>query len=165
MFMSEKHGLRTFLVYLLQTEVESLVHLQRKATQVNAWDRLILANSEKLELIHKSSEKTKADQGRMEQELDFIAGQQRELEEILKPLEEETDKQLGTVDLSGASDPLTTIGQRTAIYRSAVELDAQLKSMSDDLKRVIDQINARTDVDGPAGGDADITSGLSQKFQ
>jgi nuclear pore complex protein Nup62 len=67
---------------------------------------------------------------RLEHELDFVASQQSELEEILRPLEE---------PLAGAPPP---DAERERIYSLAETLDAQLQRMSDDLREVIDHINS-----------------------
>ena len=67
---------------------------------------------------------------RLEHELDFVQSQQSELEEILRPLEE---------PLAGAPPP---DAERERIYSLAETLDAQLQRMSDDLREVIEHINA-----------------------
>ena len=58
-----------------------------QATQVNAWDQLLIRNGEKIISLHESVSAVRLDQQRLEHELDFVAAQQSELEEILKPLE------------------------------------------------------------------------------
>ncbi|CAG0922693.1 unnamed protein product [Notodromas monacha] len=118
-----------------------------QATQLNAWDRLLQANAEKVDLVINSSKKIKADQDRMEQELDFISSQHRELEEALKPLEEEADKEFKKISEISINDPLTADGQRAAIFRKTVEVDSQLRTISSELKTVIEKINARADAD------------------
>ncbi|KAJ8299031.1 hypothetical protein KUTeg_023091 [Tegillarca granosa] len=49
----------------------------QQATQVNAWDRLLVENGEK----------------KLDHELDFIKSQQKELEELLVPLEKSVEQQ------------------------------------------------------------------------
>ena len=58
-----------------------------QATQVNAWDQLLIKNGEKIISLHENVAAVRLDQQRLEHELDFVAAQQSELEEILKPLE------------------------------------------------------------------------------
>lgn len=58
-----------------------------QATQVNAWDRLLLDNGEKIGLLSELVDRVKLDQQRLDHELDFIAAQQGELQELLEPLE------------------------------------------------------------------------------
>ena len=65
----------------------------------------------------------------MEHELDFIKGQQSELEDALRPLE---------ASLAGAPPP---DAERERTYAMAESLDAQLQRMSDDLREVIEHLN------------------------
>ena len=58
-----------------------------QATQVNAWDQLLIKNGDKIISLNENVATVRLDQQRLEHELDFVAGQQSELEEILKPLE------------------------------------------------------------------------------
>ena len=58
-----------------------------QATQVNAWDQLLIKNGDKIITLNEKVDTVRLDQQRLEHELDFVAGQQSELEEILKPLE------------------------------------------------------------------------------
>uniref|UniRef100_A0AAA9RWW7 Nucleoporin 62 C-terminal like n=2 Tax=Bos TaxID=9903 RepID=A0AAA9RWW7_BOVIN len=62
-----------------------------QATLVNAWDYTLMENGEK------RSEKVKLHQKRLEQELDFILSQQRELEDLFIPLEESLKDHSGSV--------------------------------------------------------------------
>ena len=43
---------------------------------MNAWDRLLIDNGEKICELHNEVEKVKADQQRLDHELDFILSQQ-----------------------------------------------------------------------------------------
>uniref|UniRef100_A0A8C8Y2R0 Nuclear pore glycoprotein p62 n=1 Tax=Panthera leo TaxID=9689 RepID=A0A8C8Y2R0_PANLE len=70
-----------------------------QATQVNAWDRTLIENGEKITTLHGEVEKVKLDQKRLEQELDFILSQQKELEDLLTPLEEFVKDQSGAAYL------------------------------------------------------------------
>ena len=58
-----------------------------QATQVNAWDQLLIKNGEKIVSLHENVAAVRLDQQRLDHELDFVSAQQSELEEILKPLE------------------------------------------------------------------------------
>lgn len=62
-----------------------------QATQVNAWDRLLVSNGEKITSLNESVERVKLEQQRLDHELDFIVAQQRELEELLTPLEKSVE--------------------------------------------------------------------------
>nr|3T97_A Chain A, Nuclear pore glycoprotein p62 [Rattus norvegicus]3T97_C Chain C, Nuclear pore glycoprotein p62 [Rattus norvegicus] len=63
----------------------------------NAWDRTLIENGEKITSLHREVEKVKLDQKRLDQELDFILSQQKELEDLLSPLEESVKEQSGTI--------------------------------------------------------------------
>ncbi|XP_077139487.1 nuclear pore glycoprotein p62-like isoform X2 [Ranitomeya variabilis] len=114
-----------------------------QATQVNAWDRTLIRNGEKSTTLHQEMEKVKLDQKRLDQELDFILSQQKELEDLLTPLEESVKEQSGTIYLQHADK------EREKTYKLAENIDAQLKRMAQDLKDVIDHLNTKA---GP--GDA-----------
>jgi nuclear pore complex protein Nup62 len=101
-----------------------------QATQVNAWDSILLKNGEKIVELNQAVEKVKADQSSMEQELEFISAQHAELEESIVPLEQELSKMPQQIDV-----------ERSQTYMMAETLDSQLKQMSEDLKEVIEHLN------------------------
>ena len=137
--------------WTLELEEQEKVFLNQ-ATQVNAWDRLLMSNGEKIVKLHESVEKVKLDQQvnkimftifkyflfemkyslqRLEHELDFVKSQQLELDEILRPLEE---------SLSDSAPPPDA--ERERIYSLAENLDAQLQRMGDDLREIIEHLNS-----------------------
>uniref|UniRef100_A0A8C6PXM9 Nuclear pore glycoprotein p62 n=1 Tax=Nothobranchius furzeri TaxID=105023 RepID=A0A8C6PXM9_NOTFU len=116
-------------------------HFLQQATQVNAWDRMLVENGEKITSLHKELEKVKLDQRRLNQELDFILSQQKELEDLLCPLEESVKEQSGTIYMQNADE------ERERTYKLAENVDAQLKRMSQDLKEIIEHLNTSS---GPA---------------
>lgn len=108
---------------------------------MNAWDRMLVENGEKITALHKEMEKVKLDQRRLNQELDFILSQQKELEDLLCPLEESVKEQTGTIYMQNADE------ERERTYKLAENVDAQLKRMSQDLKEIIEHLNTSS---GPA---------------
>lgn len=124
-------------------------HFLQQATQVNAWDRMLIENGEKITALHREVEKVKLDQKRLDQELDFILSQQKELEDLLSPLEEAAKEQGGSVYLQHADE------EREKTYKLAENIDAQLKRMAQDLKDIIEHLNT-------AGGPADTSDPLQQ---
>lgn len=124
-------------------------HFLQQATQVNAWDRMLVENGEKITSLHKEMEKVKLDQRRLNQELDFILSQQKELEDLLCPLEESVKEQSGTIYMQNADE------ERERTYKLAENVDAQLKRMSQDLKEIIEHLNT-------SSGPADTTDPLQQ---
>uniref|UniRef100_A0A3P9LIC5 Nuclear pore glycoprotein p62 n=1 Tax=Oryzias latipes TaxID=8090 RepID=A0A3P9LIC5_ORYLA len=124
-------------------------HFLQQATQVNAWDRMLVENGEKITSLHKEMEKVKLDQRRLNQELDFILSQQKELEDLLCPLEETVKEQSGTIYMQNADE------ERERTYKLAENVDAQLKRMSQDLKEIIEHLNT-------SSGPADTSDPLQQ---
>uniref|UniRef100_A0A4W5LNE2 Nuclear pore glycoprotein p62 n=1 Tax=Hucho hucho TaxID=62062 RepID=A0A4W5LNE2_9TELE len=124
-------------------------HFLQQATQVNAWDRTLVENGEKITSLHREMEKVKLDQRRLDQELDFILSQQKELEDLLSPLEESVKEQSGTIYMQNADE------ERERTYKLAENVDAQLKRMSQDLKEIIEHLNT-------SSGPADNTDPLQQ---
>ncbi|XP_038157147.1 nucleoporin 62 like [Cyprinodon tularosa] len=124
-------------------------HFLQQATQVNAWDRMLVENGEKITSLHKELEKVKLDQRRLNQELDFILSQQKELEDVLSPLEESVKEQSGTIYMQNADE------ERERTYKLAENVDAQLKRMSHDLKEIIEHLNT-------SSGPADTSDPLQQ---
>lgn len=124
-----------------------------QATQVNAWDSILLKNGEKIVELNKAVEKVKADQVAMEQELEFISAQQSELEESILPLEQELSKIPQQIDVD-----------RSQTYLMAETLDSQLKQMSEDLKEVIEHLNEANKLADPADPMVQIGKILNAHF-
>uniref|UniRef100_M3XXC5 Nuclear pore glycoprotein p62 n=1 Tax=Mustela putorius furo TaxID=9669 RepID=M3XXC5_MUSPF len=120
-----------------------------QATQVNAWDRTLIENGEKITTLHGEVEKVKLDQQRLEQELDFILSQQKELENLLTPLEEFVKDHSGAPYLQLADE------DHGKTYKLAENIDAQLKRMAQDLKDIVEHLNR-------VGSPADTTDPLQQ---
>lgn len=100
-----------------------------QATQINAWDKILISNNQKILELNDAVQKIKADQSTLEQELEFIATQHRELEESITPLQQE----LMTIPQADV--------ERLQTYSMVENLDNQLKQMSEDLKEIIDNLN------------------------
>ncbi|XP_005188426.1 nuclear pore glycoprotein p62 [Musca domestica] len=100
-----------------------------QATQINAWDKVLISNNQKILDLNDAVQKVKADQQTLEQELEFIATQHKELEESIVPLQKEFLK-IPQVDV-----------ERSQTYLMVENLDTQLKQMSEDLKEIIDNLN------------------------
>uniref|UniRef100_A0A8C8YLQ8 Nucleoporin NSP1-like C-terminal domain-containing protein n=1 Tax=Prolemur simus TaxID=1328070 RepID=A0A8C8YLQ8_PROSS len=105
-------------------------------TKVNDWDCALIENGEKITILHKEVEKVKLDQKRLEVELDFILSQQKELEDLLTPLEESMKDQSRLVYLQHADvEPEKT-------YKLAENIDTQLKGIGQDRKDIIDHLDS-----------------------
>ncbi|EDW02308.1 nuclear pore glycoprotein p62 [Drosophila grimshawi] len=114
--------------WTLEFEEQEKVFTEQ-ATQINAWDKLLIGNNQKIIELNDAVQKVKNDQQVLDQELEFIATQHKELEESLLPLEKEFTN-LPRVDQ-----------ERSQTYLMVENLDTQLKQMSEDLKEVIDNLN------------------------
>nr|KAG5689216.1 hypothetical protein BaRGS_014872 [Batillaria attramentaria] len=117
-----------------------------QATQVNAWDRLVIENGEKIVQLNSDLERVKLDQQKLDHELDFVHSQQRELNDLLKPLEEALEA-MPAISYQQHADL-----EREHTYQLAESLDAQLKRMGQDLKEIIERLNSsntKPDPDDP----------------
>jgi len=101
-----------------------------QAVQINNWDNLLNSNSEKIISLNNEVHQMKLQQQQLDHELDFILAQQRELEEVLVPLEKTTS------EVPSNTDP-----EREHTYYMAETLDTQLKQMSEDLREIIEHLN------------------------
>lgn len=120
--------------WMLELEEQEKAFLQQ-ATQVNAWDRLLLDNGEKIHQLNHDVDRVKIDQQRLDNELDFIRSQQKELEDLLTPLETSME-QLPPLSYQHHADI-----EREHTYQLAEGIDGQLKRMVLDLKEIIDHLN------------------------
>jgi len=75
----------------------------------------------------------KKDQIRLESELDFVRAQQRELEEMLLPLEDSLQQEVNNI-------PHDT--EREHTYQLSENIDSQMRRLADDLKEIIERMNA-----------------------
>nr|XP_031302464.1 nucleoporin-62 C-terminal-like protein [Camelus dromedarius] len=124
-------------------------HFLHQATQINTWDHILIENGEKITALHGEVEKVKLNQKRLEQELDFILSQQKELEDLLIPLEGSVKGE------SGSAYPQHTDEEHERTYNVAENIDAQLKRMAQDFKDIIEHLNT-------FGNPADPTDPLQQ---
>lgn len=106
-----------------------------QAVQVNNWDKQLIENGEKVTLLNNEVERVKAEQRRLDRELDFILSQQEELEELLKPIENQM-KSHHMIQHVQHSDV-----ERERTYNLAENIDVQLKRMMEDLREIIERIN------------------------
>lgn len=106
-----------------------------QATHVNAWDRFLVENGEKITYLNSDMERVKVEQQKLDHELDFIKSQQRELDEMLIPLEKSVEEQQN-ISFQQHADL-----ERENTYQLAENVDAQLKRMLQDLKEIIDHLN------------------------
>ncbi|XP_028623347.1 nucleoporin-62 C-terminal-like protein [Grammomys surdaster] len=107
-----------------------------QANQFNLWNRALIESGNEIALLHNEMERVKMDQSRLEQELDVILLQQKELEHMLTPIEEILKEQNGPLNMMCVNK------EYEMIYRLAEIIDAELKRMSQDLRDIIVYLNS-----------------------
>lgn len=111
-----------------------------QATQVNAWNKLLVENADKITALNAEFENIELSQKRLNTELEFIKKQEDDLEELLKPLEENVKQQLSSFTSSVHTHHADVERERT--YNLAENIDSQLKNMALDLREVVEHINS-----------------------
>lgn len=106
-----------------------------QACQLNALDRLMIDNGEKIVDLNTEVDRLKNEQNKLEQELDFITGQQSYLEQSIKKLETGIEQMPAITKQYGDEERVQT-------YQLLLTIDNQLNTMSTDLKDIIKRLNA-----------------------
>lgn len=114
--------------WTLELEEQEKIFLNQ-ATQVNAWDRMLLESGDKITSLNAFIENLTMEQTRLELEVDYITSQERELEEAIEPLEK-------AVESMTVADT-----DRQHVYELAETLDSQTTQMAEQLKETIDHLN------------------------
>uniref|UniRef100_A0A9L0IG69 Nucleoporin 62 C-terminal like n=1 Tax=Equus asinus TaxID=9793 RepID=A0A9L0IG69_EQUAS len=91
-------------------------HFLYQAAQVNDRDHTLIENGEKIITLNGEVEKAKLDQQRLEQELDFILSQQKELQDFLTPVEESVKDQSRSDFLLPADEDRKRTSSRSAKF-------------------------------------------------
>ncbi|KAK4470224.1 hypothetical protein MN116_005799 [Schistosoma mekongi] len=104
--------------------------------RINQWDQTLICNAENITAMHEKVEMCQCEQSRLEQELDFIEGQQRELEGLLEPLERSVNEL--------PPGQLHSDYEREAIFQLATNVDLELGQLLSDLREIADQTNITT---------------------
>ncbi|GAB1303164.1 Nucleoporin 62 C-terminal-like [Apodemus speciosus] len=111
-------------------------HYFYQAHQFNVWNQALIESGNEIALLYNEVERVKMDQSRLEQELDIILFQQKELELMLTPIEQILKEQNGPLNMMYVNK------EYEMIYRLAEIIDAELKRMSQDLKDIITYLNS-----------------------
>lgn len=98
-------------------------------------------------------ERKEKEQVDIENELDFLLSQQKELEDCLIPLEQELQSAEVLSSLNNEREPMYVIEMNyfiklffnkicfTRRYKAAQEIDNQVKQMSGDIKEIVNNLN------------------------
>lgn len=107
-----------------------------QAQNINAWDSILINNANKLTTISEKMEQLKSDHTRINNQIDFIESQQNELEELIKPLEDEKSKMLDTV----------VVSEKEKFYHLMETVNNDLQGVAADIQTVIEQFNAANSI-------------------
>jgi len=118
-----------------------------QATQLNALDKLMIENGEKIIDISSEVQRLNTEQDSLEQELNFVFSQQNDLELAIGKLESDIEH----MQPNGLTQQLhahhnTSDTSRIEMYKLLIEVDNQLKTMSMDMRDIVKRLND-TDVD------------------
>lgn len=110
-----------------------------QACQLNGLDRIMIDNGEKIIDLNNEVDRLNREQDKLEQELDFIMTQQSYLEQSLNKLE--TNLEQIPILQGGTSGGSYGDKDRVYTYQLLLQIDNQLKTMSNDLKEIIQRLN------------------------
>ncbi|XP_050429506.1 nuclear pore glycoprotein p62-like [Adelges cooleyi] len=124
------------LVDLINNWTVSLENQEKQflnqANEITVWDNMLTNQSAKLVKLYDILERKEKEQVDIENELDFLLSQQKELEDCLVPLEQEIQ----------SAEVLSSMNnEREPIYKAAQEIDNQVKQMSGDIKEIVNNLN------------------------
>ncbi|CAL8078146.1 unnamed protein product [Orchesella dallaii] len=114
--------------WMIDLQEQEKIFLEQ-ATKVNAWDRTLIDNGEKIGKLNESVTKVKADHARLEHAVEYLKNQQKEFDAFLEPLE------------AGLPVNVPVEPEREHLYGLTESVDTQLQQMAEDLKEVIRHIN------------------------
>ncbi|EGO01822.1 hypothetical protein SERLA73DRAFT_177357 [Serpula lacrymans var. lacrymans S7.3] len=123
------------------------------AGEVAVWDRALMENGNNLSALFSHVLAAEREQNEIDQSLDHIEQQQRDLLGALEGYERSTDELLG--NQAGGLRALDTgpaDSERDKSYTLATELHAQLDDLSGSLTQMIDSVNALSLSSAPSGG-------------
>lgn len=121
--------------------LESDFHQQ--ASTINAWDSLLVNNALKITRVNETIEKLKADQMKIDHQLDFIISQQNELEQLLLPLE--------NLRVEAEYDPATA--EREVTYNTLESVHNDLQGIGSDLQDFVQKLNETKSCQDSASND------------
>ncbi|OXA45743.1 nuclear pore glycoprotein p62 [Folsomia candida] len=100
-----------------------------QATKVNAWDKTVMANGEKIAELDATLAKVKVEDTRLCNTLEYLKSQQKDFESFLKPIED-------SLPVNIAAEP-----EREQLFTLAENVDMELQQVAEDMKEIIRHIN------------------------
>lgn len=129
---------------LWKAELESQVKSFHKlANQVSDWDLLLIESGERIMALNDELQQTEAIQCEVEQNLEYISVQQKELASILNYLDEATGKLVDDQDFSKVDL------DRDHMLQKAETFQEELDEVSDTLSGLVEEINSSLEYDNP----------------
>lgn len=116
-----------------------------QASTINSWDSLLVNNAVKITAINETIEKLKADQLKIDHQLDFIISQQNELDTLLQPLE--------ACSIDTSSDPVTS--EREATFKMVESIHNDMSGIGSDLQSFIRKLNEMSNTSGQLSDPSD----------
>nr|CAD7458955.1 unnamed protein product [Timema tahoe] len=116
---------------------------QNQATQVNTWDRLLIANGDKIVSLNNAVERVKMEQQQLDQELDFILAQNidtqmKQMSEDLKEIIEYLNESNRTQD---ANDPMGQICRILNAHMNSLQWVDQNIALTDTLVEHVSKLH------------------------
>ncbi|THD21868.1 Nuclear pore glycoprotein p62 [Fasciola hepatica] len=121
-----------------------------EADRITQWDQALINNGEKITTLYEKVEGCKSEQLQIEKELDLIENQQKELEDLLEPLERAANEL--------PPGQLHSDFEREAIFQMASNVDLELGQLLSDLREMADQMNSSTTRLGLSGDSSSTES-------
>jgi len=112
-----------------------VLNFTRQAIDVSKWDKLIMANNQKIIDLNKSLNSIQGSQVELDQRLDVLLSQQDELSLMLDKLESDISS-LPQTD----QNPVDI--ERSKTYDMVEEIDLNLSQMSSTIKEIIERMNS-----------------------
>ncbi|KIL68110.1 hypothetical protein M378DRAFT_158628 [Amanita muscaria Koide BX008] len=152
----------------LETHVKEF---NKFAGEVAVWDRALIENSKNIAALHSHVSAAEREQNEINQSLDHIEQQQKDLSNTLDAYEKITQEILGGQGASlRALDTGPADTERDKNYMLATDLHTQLDDLSGSLSELIDSVNALSLGDSTTGDDplsqiSQILSGHLESLQ
>eukprot|EP01139_Manchomonas_bermudensis_P021691 Amastigsp_a684104_22.p1 type:complete len:207 gc:universal Amastigsp_a684104_22:655-35(-) len=131
--------LKTLIEDFARELADAMDKFTKQSNQIIAWDRQIVANGDRIVRLNNDVQRVLRAQTSLDESLSFVASQQegmhQELEDLRRSVDQLCSQSAGNM---GTQQDL----EREALYSMAESLNTELTHMTEDLRSVIDGINA-----------------------
>ncbi|KAL1918902.1 uncharacterized protein VTP21DRAFT_2283 [Calcarisporiella thermophila] len=123
-------------------ELDSCVReFHKQAVDVAEWDRILIENGSQITKLYNETLQAEATQTQIDQSLEYIESQQRELSNVLDTYERQVHEMFEAGNATTTDGMQRADEEREKAYHLAESLNKQLDDMSTNLKNMIDEIN------------------------